>query len=181
MRCNRLAALLFGVILIGSLTACSAPVSTDESTWVTAITAGSRSSSSSSQGSASSGEATGPSSSDTAGSSFSATTSAGSTTGSTTAGSAATSASSATSRTSLSSATSSASSAASQTITGYGYCTASTLRVRPEPNTSCEPIGGLARGEKVTILGKSGDWYRIQFGSTEAYVSAQYISKTPPT
>ena len=70
-------------------------------------------------------------------------------------------------------------------------CTAyatDSLNVRRTPNTDYHAIGGLHEGEQVTVIGREGDFYQINFswsdtdengqtqsGST-AYVSAQYIS-----
>ena len=61
----------------------------------------------------------------------------------------------------------------------YGWVNTSTLHVRPEPNTDKDAIGGLKQGERVKILGKEGDWYRIEHGAGVGYVSAQYISLSP--
>lgn len=60
----------------------------------------------------------------------------------------------------------------------YGWCIASSLHVRKTPNTYFEAIGGLKYGEKVTIIGREGDWYKIKFKDGEAYVKAEYISPT---
>lgn len=61
-----------------------------------------------------------------------------------------------------------------------GYVNASTLNVRPTPDTSGYAIGGLRYGETVTIVGKEGDWYQIQFQEGTGYVSAQYIQMDVP-
>lgn len=62
-----------------------------------------------------------------------------------------------------------------------GYVNASTLRVRPTPDTTGEPIGGLSFGEAVSVLGREGDWYKITFKDGIGYVNAQYIQDTKPT
>jgi len=49
------------------------------------------------------------------------------------------------------------------------------LNVRSGPGTSNAVIGGLAHGAKVTITGQSGDWYKIKYGNTEAWVSSAYV------
>ncbi len=41
-------------------------------------------------------------------------------------------------------------------------------------------IGQLNHGSSVEILGKSGDWYQIKYKGKEAYVHANYITKTKP-
>lgn len=65
-------------------------------------------------------------------------------------------------------------------VFSVGYCTADSLHVRSGPGLDYRGIGGLVHGEQVTVLGQDGDWYQIQFGDTVGYVSAQYISATPP-
>ena len=54
------------------------------------------------------------------------------------------------------------------------------IHIREQPNTMCEVIGGYQKGEKATILGKEGDWYKIQILSLVGYVSGQYLSFTDP-
>ena len=54
------------------------------------------------------------------------------------------------------------------------------LNVRSGPGTLNESLGLLYEGSTVTILGTEkdyagGDWYRISYYGTEAYVSADYI------
>ncbi len=48
--------------------------------------------------------------------------------------------------------------------------------VRAEANTDCEVIGALMYGQDVEALGKSGDWYKIDYNGTEAYVSSEFLS-----
>lgn len=69
-------------------------------------------------------------------------------------------------------------------------CTAyatDSLNVRRTPNTDYYAVGGLSAGEAVTVIGKEGDFYQIEFkwkdntdgqnlSGTTAYVSAAYIS-----
>jgi len=60
-----------------------------------------------------------------------------------------------------------------------GWCTSEDgLHVRKTPDTDYEAIGGLRYGEKVSIVGREGDWYKINFKDGHAYVSAAYISPT---
>lgn len=61
-----------------------------------------------------------------------------------------------------------------------GYVNATTLHIRPSPNTSGDPIGGLKFGDQVKIVGREGDWYIIPFKDGTAYISAQYVQETPP-
>ena len=66
--------------------------------------------------------------------------------------------------------------------TGYVYNLNGTLlNVRPKPSTSEAPIGTLAQGISVVIVGESGNWYQIEFNNKTAYVSKDYITFTAPT
>lgn len=63
-----------------------------------------------------------------------------------------------------------------------GYATDS-LNVRRDASTDYDAIGGLDKGDKVTIVGEEGDFYKIEWSSFDgtfdgeyAYVSKQYIS-----
>jgi len=49
------------------------------------------------------------------------------------------------------------------------------LNVRSGPGTNHSIIGGLSNGAKVTITDQSGSWYKIKYGSTEAWVSTSFI------
>ena len=68
---------------------------------------------------------------------------------------------------------------------GHGIGTAQTrtaVKVRKTPNG--ERIGALAGGATVTVIGKEGDWYKVELpaasGGTVAYITAQadYVSFT---
>ncbi len=65
------------------------------------------------------------------------------------------------------------SSSSSETMTG-------TVAVNPSLNIRNGPwgriIGSLHDGDKVAIVGTSGDWYKIKVGSGYGYVHANYVS-----
>ena len=62
-----------------------------------------------------------------------------------------------------------------------GYCVADpSMFVRSAPHLFAETVGGLAYGDKVQILSRSGDWFCIAFGDGTGYVSAQYIRAELP-
>lgn len=75
-------------------------------------------------------------------------------------------------------------------VTDYpckAYVTES-LNVRRTPNLDYDAIGGLDTGDEVTIVGKEGDFYKIEWNAMDgnynekyAYVSAQYVSMTKST
>ena len=73
---------------------------------------------------------------------------------------------------------------AGTTVQAYpfvGYVNATTLNVRPTPDTSGYAIGGLKWGDTVTILSREGDWYAISFAGQTGYINAQYVQDTMPT
>ena len=52
---------------------------------------------------------------------------------------------------------------------------ANSLNVRKGPSTSFDIIGTLNGGDKVNIVGKSNDWYKIEYNGVYGYVSGSYI------
>lgn len=63
--------------------------------------------------------------------------------------------------------------AAAQTT---GVVTAGALNVRTGPGTNFVVIGSVVRGQQVTILERSGNWYRIASGRDRGWVSSRYVS-----
>ena len=66
-----------------------------------------------------------------------------------------------------------------------GYATDS-LNIRRDASTNYDAVGGLQKGDKVTIVGEEGDFYKIEWSSFDgnfnekyAYVSKQYVSASP--
>ncbi|APF28654.1 CHAP domain protein [Clostridium sporogenes] len=68
----------------------------------------------------------------------------------------------------------------SSTSTGTGTVklssTSSSLNLRDNPSLSSKILGGLSHGSSVDILGKTGSWYKIKYGSKIGYVSSQFIT-----
>ena len=60
------------------------------------------------------------------------------------------------------------------------YVTGTKLNVRSQPYTSSEILGVLMQGEAVVIYATEGSWYRIDYNGATAYISADYVSLTPP-
>ncbi len=50
------------------------------------------------------------------------------------------------------------------------------LTVRDGPGFSHNAIGGVAKGEPITIVGHEGDWFKIRFGDGFGYVNAHYVA-----
>ena len=60
-----------------------------------------------------------------------------------------------------------------------GYVSYTYLNVRKGPNTSYKKIGSLSKNTKVKIVAESGNWYKIEFKSSNSdygWVSKTYIS-----
>ncbi|MDU1322039.1 MAG: SH3 domain-containing protein [Clostridium botulinum] len=68
----------------------------------------------------------------------------------------------------------------SSTSTGRGTVklssTSSSLNLRENPSLSSKILGGLSHGSSIDILGKTGSWYKIKYGSKIGYVSSQFIT-----
>ena len=54
----------------------------------------------------------------------------------------------------------------------------SSLNVRNGANLNSKIIGSLYNGSNVTIVGESGNWYKIKHGNSTAYVSKDYVKIT---
>lgn len=54
--------------------------------------------------------------------------------------------------------------------------TADTLNVRTGPGTDFDVQGSLKEGDEVQVLEIEGDWCRIQYKGTEAYVHKDYVA-----
>ncbi|PEB60382.1 hypothetical protein COM86_30295 [Priestia megaterium] len=63
--------------------------------------------------------------------------------------------------------------------------TASTLNVRSGAGTSYASIGSVTKGQKLSVVSKSGSWYKINYNGRTGYVSSDYVQvsgtgTTPP-
>lgn len=62
-----------------------------------------------------------------------------------------------------------------------GWCNGDGVHIRKGAGTDYYSNGALYTGDKVTILGKEGDWYKIRYAKGDngvGYVNAQFISAT---
>ncbi|MDK2933334.1 MAG: hypothetical protein PWP27_1144 [Clostridiales bacterium] len=58
----------------------------------------------------------------------------------------------------------------------YGMVTGSCVNIREEPNTSSRILGQLYRGEKIKVLGKSGNWVKMSYGDTiQGWMYGAYV------
>jgi len=60
--------------------------------------------------------------------------------------------------------------------TKAGIVKVSRLNVRPRPSTNKPSIGQLSRGDRVEILRREGNWYRIKAGALTGYVYGKYVA-----
>lgn len=53
------------------------------------------------------------------------------------------------------------------------------VNIRAQPSTDAEVIGGLKRGDRVTVNSEKDGWYNIDYtseeGNVSGYVSARYV------
>lgn len=65
-------------------------------------------------------------------------------------------------------------------LPSVGYIHNHAASVRSGAGLAYKAIGGVQLGEQITIVGKQGDWYEIQFGDNETgFVSGQFVRFTP--
>lgn len=77
---------------------------------------------------------------------------------------------------------------ATPATTGPSYTVATTttqsgamnseVNVRSGPGFDFEVLGGVAAKESIVIIGREGDWYKVQFGDGFGYVNAHYVDVT---
>lgn len=59
---------------------------------------------------------------------------------------------------------------------GDTYYSTTALNVRRGPSTKYSVVGSLNRGQKCTVVGKSGNWYKLLTADgSDAYASAKYL------
>ncbi|WMI80184.1 C40 family peptidase [Anaerotignum sp. MB30-C6] len=54
--------------------------------------------------------------------------------------------------------------------------TGNSVNVRKAPSASGDSLGKLSDGDAVVVTGQSGDWYRISYSGSNAYVSKDYVT-----
>ncbi|WP_416828614.1 SH3 domain-containing protein [Ectobacillus polymachus] len=57
-----------------------------------------------------------------------------------------------------------------------GTVNATYLNVRTGPGTSYDRLGALPNQTKISIIGESGNWYKISYNSRDAYVSKDFVT-----
>lgn len=65
-----------------------------------------------------------------------------------------------------------------QLKTGIAFINASSLRLRSAASTSSNTLDYASRNEVVTVLGKSGSWYKVNFNLQIGYMHQDYLKYT---
>ena len=66
--------------------------------------------------------------------------------------------------------------AAGDVMYGIGFITGSSVRLRSEANTDSKIVDNTRKGEVVTVISKSGDWYKVNYNLKEGYVHGDYVN-----
>ena len=67
-------------------------------------------------------------------------------------------------------------SAAGNVMYGIGFVTATSLRLRSEPNTNSRIVATAPRNECVVVESKQGEWYKVSYNLQEGYMHEDYLS-----
>lgn len=67
-------------------------------------------------------------------------------------------------------------SAAENTMYGIGFVTATSLRLRADANSSSATLDTAPRNECVVIIGKLGEWYKVNYNLQEGYMHEDYLT-----
>lgn len=60
-------------------------------------------------------------------------------------------------------------------VQGIAFVNASSLYLRSQASTSSKALASAPRGEVVVILGKQGDWYKVNYNLREGYMHSDYL------
>ena len=66
--------------------------------------------------------------------------------------------------------------AAEEAYPAVGILTGDAVRFREKPDLNSEIYGHFYCGNRVSVLGQEGDWYRVEYAGKTGYVYAQYVS-----
>ena len=65
--------------------------------------------------------------------------------------------------------------AADDIMYGIGFITGSKVRLRSEANTDSKIVDTTNKGEVVTVISESGDWYKVVYDLKEGYIHSDYL------
>lgn len=60
-------------------------------------------------------------------------------------------------------------------VQGIGFVSATSLRLRSEPNTSASVVATAYSQDCVVVLGKTGEWYKVNYNLQEGYMHQDYL------
>ena len=63
-------------------------------------------------------------------------------------------------------------------VNGHGRVYATTLNIREAPSKDARIIGTLSDGKSVSVVTKTGDWYKINFDGKTGFVHSDYLVVT---
>jgi len=63
---------------------------------------------------------------------------------------------------------------------GSGIVTGSLVNIRNKPSTDSKVLAQTVKNEKVELISKDENWFRILYKGTEGYISADFIEVTSP-
>lgn len=81
-----------------------------------------------------------------------------------------------TSSTASSSTSTTSTSSSTTSVSGTGTVTGSSVRMRSGAGTNYSILATFAKGTKVEVTGKTGNWYAIKYDGKSGYISADYLS-----
>jgi len=64
------------------------------------------------------------------------------------------------------------------TFASSGTVNADKVNFRTKPSTSATIIKKVSKGTKVTLISKTGNWYKAKIGTKTGYINAKYVKKT---
>lgn len=65
-----------------------------------------------------------------------------------------------------------------QIKTGIAFVNASSLRLRSGPSNTSNTLGYAPKNDVVTVLGKTGDWYLVNYNLQTGYMHGNYLTYT---
>ena len=66
--------------------------------------------------------------------------------------------------------------ASTELKTGIAFVNAGSLRLRSNPSTSSQTLDYASRDEVVVLLGKSGEWYKVNYNLQTGYMHSKYLN-----
>lgn len=72
-----------------------------------------------------------------------------------------------------------------KTLTDYGTTAElyanDNVNIRLEPSTEADILGSLSTGDKVTVVGETSQWFKVNISGNIGYINKAYLVNTPTT